>query len=210
MIKILIADDHPLIREGFKKVVAQEIDMAVVAACQNAVEVLDFIRDGHCDVMVLDIDMPGKNGLDLLKELKARELDSKFLMLSIHPEERFAIRALKAGASGYIMKKSAAEELVAAIRKVHHGGKYVTPALAEKLAFDLETGAALAPHEKLSDREFQVFQLIAAGKTTNEIMKTLSLSLSSVHTYRRRIMEKMNVQSNLEMIRYAMKNNLVD
>jgi DNA-binding NarL/FixJ family response regulator len=210
MIKILIADDHILIREGFKKIVAQEVDMSVVAECQNAAEVVDFIRKGQCDVMVLDIDMPGKSGLDLLKELKARELGSKLLMLSIHPEERFAIRALKAGASGYITKKSAAEELVAAIRKVHYGGKYITPALAEKLAFDLETDTTQAPHEKLSDREFQVFQLIGAGKTLNEIMETLSLSLSSVNTYRRRILEKMNFKSNLDIIRYAIKNDLVD
>jgi DNA-binding NarL/FixJ family response regulator len=160
--------------------------------------------------MVLDIDMPGKSGLDLLKELKAIELTSKFLMLSIHPEERFAIRALKAGASGYITKKSAAEELVAAIHKVYHGGKYVTPALAEKMAFDLETDVAQAPHEKLSDREFQVLQLIASGKTLSEIMETLSLSLSSVNTYRRRILDKLNFKSNLDIIRYAMENNLVD
>jgi DNA-binding NarL/FixJ family response regulator len=210
LIKILIADDHLLIREGFKKVLTQEIDMKVVAECQNAAAVMDFLRGGECDVIVLDINMPGKSGLDLLKELPLRETGMKVLVLSMNPEERFALRALQAGASGYLTKDTAGEELVKAIRKVHYGGKYVSDALAEQLATYVQHEADKPLHAGLSDREFQVLQLIAAGKTTDDIAKQLALSASSVKTYRQRILEKLNFKSNAEIIHYALKNNLVD
>jgi DNA-binding NarL/FixJ family response regulator len=210
MIKILIADDHILIREGFKKIIDQEVDMSVVAACQNAAEVMDFFSKDECDVAVLDINMPETDGLALLQDLSARKPKVKILMLSIHPEELFAIRALQAGASGYLTKKSAAEELVQAIRKVYYGGKHVSPALLEKLAFQSGAGITKAPHEKLSNREFQVFRLIAAGKTLHEITEILSLSLSSVNTHRRHILEKMNLKSTAEVIHYAIKNGLIE
>jgi DNA-binding NarL/FixJ family response regulator len=210
MVKILIADDHFLVREGFKKLISREIDMKVVAEAKNANEVLDLFDVTEFDVMVLDINMPGKNGLDLLKDLKHLNPKIKVLILSIQPEDRFAIRALKMGASGYITKESAPDELVKAIQKVHQGGKYVSQTLAERLAFDLDTAADKAPHERLSDREFQVFQLIGSGKSMNAICDELILSLSTVTTYRNRILEKMNMKSNAEIIHYAIKNHLVD
>lgn len=210
MIRILIVDDHLLIREGFKKIIGHEVDMKVVAECQNAAEVLDYLRDGECDVIVLDINMPGKSGLDLLKELPLRETGIKVLVLSINPEERFALRALQSGASGYITKDTAGEELVEAIRKVHYGGKYVTRTLAEQLASYLQRDVSKPLHESLSDREFQVLQLFGAGRTTTEIGEQLALSASTVKTYRQRILEKLNLKSTAEIIHYALKNNLVD
>lgn len=210
MIRILIVDDHLLIREGFKKIIGHEVDMKVVAECQNAAEVLDYLRDGECEVIVLDINMPGKSGLDLLKELPLRETGIKVLVLSINPEERFALRALQSGASGYITKDTAGEELVEAIRKVHYGGKYVTRTLAEQLASYLQRDVSKPLHESLSDREFQVLQLFGAGKTTTEIGEELALSASTVKTYRQRILEKLNLKSTAEIIHYALKNNLVD
>jgi two-component system, NarL family, invasion response regulator UvrY len=210
MIKILIVDDHLLIREGFKKIIGQEVDMKVVAECKNAAEVMDFLRDGECDVIVLDINMPGKSGLDLLKELPLRETGTKVLVLSMNPEERFALRALQAGASGYITKETAAEELVEAIRKVHYGGKYITRSLAEQLAAYVQRDADGPLHAGLSDREFQVLQLLGAGKTTTEIGEQLALSVNTVKTYRQRILDKLNLDSTAEIIHYAVKNGLVD
>lgn len=210
MIKILIADDHLLIREGLKKVLAQEVDLKVVAECPKAAEVADFLRDGECDVIMLDINMPGKSGLDLLKELPLRETGVKVLILSMQPEELFARRALQAGASGYLTKETAAEELVEAIRKVHYGGKYVSRALAEQLAIYVQHEADKPLHTRLSDRELQVLQLIGAGKTTDDIATQLALSASSVKTYRQRILEKLNLKSTAEIIHYALKNNLID
>jgi DNA-binding NarL/FixJ family response regulator len=210
MIRIFIADDHYLVREGFKKLIDRELGMKVIAEAKDANEVLSTIPDTEFDVMVLDINMPGKSGLDLLKDLKQIIPKVKVLILSIQPEDRFAIRALKMGAAGYITKESAPDELVKAIQKVHQGGKYVSQTLAEKLAFELDSDADRPPHEKLSDREFQVFQLIGAGKSMNEISEQLILSLSTVTTYRTRILEKMNMKTNAEIIHYAIKNNLVD
>jgi len=210
MIKILIVDDHFLIREGFKKIIGQEVDMSVVASCQNAAEVMSFLSSGECDVAVLDIDMPETDGMALLQTLRAQKPEIKILMLSIYSEAFFAIRALQSGASGYLTKKSAAEELVQAIREVYQGRKHISPGLAQKLALQAAMDTTKAPHEKLSNREFQVFRLIAAGKTLQEITKILSLSLSSVNTHRRRIMEKMDLKSNAEIIHYALKNRLIE
>jgi DNA-binding NarL/FixJ family response regulator len=210
MIRILIVDDHLLIREGFKKIIGHEVDMQVVAECQNAAEVTDFLRNGECDVIVLDINIPGKSGLDLLKELPLRETGMKVLMLSMNPEERFALRALQAGASGYLTKDTAAEELVEAVRKVYYGGKYVSRSLAEQLATYVQYDADKPLHANLSDREFQVLQLVAAGKTVDEIAEHLALSASSVKTYRQRILQKLNLKSTAELIHYALKNDLVD
>lgn len=210
MIRILIVDDHLLIREGFKKIIAPEVDMKVVAECQNAAEALEYLRNGECDMMVLDINMPGKSGLDLLKELPLRETGIKVLMLSMNPEERFAVRALQSGASGYLTKDTVAEDLVEAIRKVSFGGKYVSRALAEQLASYVQQDADKPLHAGLSDREFQVLQLIAAGKTLEEIAGNLALSASSVKTYRQRILQKLNLKSTAEIIRYALKNELAD
>ncbi len=210
MIRVLIADDHGVVRQGLRQIIQDTPDMSLAGEAADGAEALAIARAEPWDVLVLDLTMPGRSGLDVLKELQAEQPDRPVLILSMHSEEQFAVRLLKAGAAGYLNKEAAPEELVQAIRKVYYGGKYVSPDLAEKLAFQLETGATKAPHEKLSNREFQVFCLIAAGKGLNEIAKILSLSLSSVSTHRRRILGKMNLKSNAEIIHYAVKNGLIE
>ncbi|MCK5075007.1 MAG: response regulator transcription factor [Calditrichia bacterium] len=210
MINIFIVDDHYLIREGLKKILDREIDISVVGEACNANEAMQFLKDNDCDIIVLDISMPGKSGLELLQELKVEKPKIKTLILSMHPEERFAIRTFIAGASGYITKERAPEELVKAIQKIYCGGKYVSQTLAEKMVFDLDKDNDKALHEKLSDREYQVLCQIGLGKKVNEISNELCLSFSTVNTYRSRILEKMGMTSNAELIRYAIKNNLVD
>lgn len=210
MIRILIVDDHLLIREGFKRVVSNEIDMKAVGECKNAAEALSFLKNNDCDVIVLDLNMPGKNGLDLLKELPLRQTGIRVLVLSMQPEEHFAIRALQSGASGYLNKESAADDLVEAIRKVYHGGKYVSNALAEQLVEYVQRDPSEILHQCLSDREFQVLRLIGAGKTNTEITDELMLSASSVRTYRQRILQKLGLKSTSELIHYALKHDLID
>ncbi|NIW80760.1 MAG: response regulator [Calditrichae bacterium] len=210
MIRIFVADDHALIREGFKKLIDNEMGMKVIGEAEDGYQVINFIQTNDCDVLVLDISMPGKNGLELLKELKILNPKLKVLILTIHPEERFAIRALKAGASGYLTKVSAPKELVKAIQKVYNGGKYVSPSLAEKLASNLDMDRERIGHEALSDREFEVLRLIASGKPLADIADELSLSQSTVNTYRSRILQKMNLRSNADIIHYAIRHNLLD
>lgn len=210
MINVLIADDHALIREGLKKILKNEPDMTLAGEAGNVQELNDQLRKLAVDIVLLDISMPGESGLDALKDLKQRNAHLPILILSVHPEHRFAIRALKAGASGYITKESAVEELVQAIRKIVAGGKYVSLALAEQLATELETGNAKPLHETLSDREYQVMCMIASGKKSSEIAEELSVSLSTVNTYRARIFEKMKMQSNVELTRYALENHLIE
>jgi len=207
MIRTLIVDDHPLVRAGFRRIIEAEIDIGVAGECGNAAEVLRFLREQECDVVVLDIDLPGKSGLELLVDLQILAPDAKVLVQSIHPEERYAVRMLKAGASGYITKEAAADELVKAIRQIHHGGKYVSPKLAQMLAFDLEK-TEKPPHEHLSDREFQILRLIGSGKEVGEIAEILSLSVNTVNTYRKRLLEKMKMKSNAELMYYAIKHDL--
>lgn len=210
MIKVFISDDHLLIKEGFKKILKDEMDIEVVGEAANAFDTINFIRENSPDVLILDINLPDKNGMDALKEILAIKPGQRVLILSMHPEDRFAVRALKAGAAGYVTKESAGDELVKAIRKVYGGGKYVSATLAEKLAFEIHFGSDKLPHEILSDREFQVFQLIAAGKSLAEIGDTLSLAVTTVSTYRARILEKLNLNSNAELIHYAITNKLID
>jgi DNA-binding NarL/FixJ family response regulator len=210
MIKIFIADDHPLIREGFKKILKEEKDFEVSGEASDALQVIDAVRTQRFDVLTLDINMPGKNGLDTLKEIKEINPRLSVLIVSMHPEERFALRTLRAGASGYIKKETAADDLVKAIRKVASGGKYISSSLAEKIAFDLDPGLSKPIHELLSDREFQVFHLIATGKAQSEIAGELSIGISTVNTYRSRILEKLNLRSNAELIHYAITNKLID
>lgn len=211
MIKILVADDHALIREGIKKMLEKEVDMSIAGEVEDSFAVLDFVRNNPCDVVILDISMPGKNGLELLKEIKIFKPEMKVLILTMHPEDRFAIRTLKAGASGYLTKMSAPVELTKAIRKVYTGGKYISHTLAEKLAFTLDSTAdEQAAHEALSDREYEVFCLIAAGKTTAETANALSISQSTVNTYRLRIFEKMDFHNNAEIIQYALRHNILE
>ena len=210
MIKVFIADDHSLIREGFKKLLKDEMDIEVVGEAGNAKDTMEFVLKNNVDVLSLDINLPDKSGLDLLKELREFKPELRVLILSMHPEDRFAMRVLKAGAFGYVTKESAGEELVKAIRKVHNGGKYVSATLAEKLVFEIQSGSDKPVHEILSDREFQVFQMIASGKTLAEIADSLSLAVTTVSTYRARILEKLNLHSNAELIHYAITNKLLD
>ena len=209
MINILIADDHELIREGLKKILKKETDMHVLGEASNAQQVFELVKQRKPSVVLLDISMPGPSGLDALTQLKREYPKLPVLILSMHPEDRFAVRALKAGAAGYVTKDGAVAELVQAIRKVVAGGKYVSLHLAEKLADDLEKSER-PPHETLSDREFQVMRMIASGKKTSEIAEELSLSISTVNTYRTRILEKMSMQTNVELTRYAMENHLIE
>lgn len=210
MIRILIADDHAIVRQGLRQTVADQPDMVVAGEAQNAQETLRLVREEEWDVVVLDITMPGRSGLDLLIELKRERPNLHVLVLSMHSEEQFAVRALKARASGYITKQSAPKELIKAIRKVHRGGKYVSPALAETLAFELGDEDGKSAHEKLSEREYQILRMIAAGRTPKEIAAELHLSEKTVATYRMRVLEKMNMKRNAELIRYAVENKLVD
>lgn len=210
MIKILIADDHAIVRQGLRQTVAGQPDMVVAGEAQNAHETLKLVREGEWDVVVLDITMPGRSGLDLLIELKRERPNLPVLILSMHSEEQFAVRALKARAAGYITKQSAPKELINAIRKVHRGGKYVSPSLAESLAFELGDGGGKSAHEKLSDREYQILRMIATGRTPKEIAADLNLSEKTVGTYRMRLLEKMSMKRNAELIRYAIENRLVD
>ncbi len=210
MIKVFIADDHSLIREGFKKILKSEPDIEIAGESADPFDLINKILNPKIDVLILDINLPGKSGLDVLKEIKIQIPDQYVLMLSMHPEERFAIRSLKAGASGYLTKDSAPEELVKAIRKIAAGGKYISPNLAEALAGGLFSESAKPAHEILSDREFQVMHLLALGKPQSIIAEELSLSLSTVNTYRTRVLEKLNLNSNAELIHYAIENKLID
>lgn len=212
MINIFVADDHPLVREGLKKVVGQStIDLTVIGEASDANELMGKLRDCEPDIVILDIAMPGKSGLEVLKEIKDFYPDLPVLMLSMHPEERFAVRSLKAGASGYLTKSSISEQLVNAIRKiVERKKKYITPNLAEQLANRIDLNNDGPPHECLSDREYQILCMIASGKNVNEIAGELSLSIQTVHTYRSRIKDKISLESNVEITRYALENNLID
>ncbi len=210
MINVLIADDHALIREGLKKILDGEPDMTVVGEANNVVELVTQLKQLAVNIILLDITMPGESGLDALKELRQKYPQVPVLILSFHPEHRFAVRALKAGAAGYLTKESAAEEVVQAIRKVVGGGKYVSAALAEQLATELDNASDKPLHETLSDREFQVMRLIAAGKKSSEIAEELAVSVNTINTYRMRIFEKMKMESNVELSRYAVEHGLIE
>ncbi len=210
MIRVLVADDHPLLRSGIKQVLGQESDVAVLGEAEDSEQVLQRIDEQGWDVVVLDIAMPGRSGLDALREIRRRRPNLPVLVLSMHSEEQFAIRAIKAGASGFISKSDAPTEIVRAIRKVVTGKKYVSASLAETLANAIESEAQRPSHEALSDREFQVMCRIASGKTVSQIAVEISLSVKTVSTYRARVLEKMNMRTNAELTRYALQTGLVD
>jgi DNA-binding NarL/FixJ family response regulator len=210
MIKVLIADDHPVVRRGLREIVKEAFHVAVADEASNGQEVLERVAKNDYDVVLLDISMPGRSGLDVLKELKGQKPKLSVLVLSIHPEEQYAVRVLKAGASGYLTKESAQDELISAIQKVSTGRKYISPSLAERLALDLEMGAEKPPHESLSDREYQVMCMIASGKTVKEIAEELFLSVKTVSTYRARLLDKMRMKNNAELTYYAIKHRLID
>ncbi len=210
MSRIVIADDHAIVREGLKQIIARHSDLAVVAEASSGPELLKKLRTTHCDVVLLDLSMPGRSGLEVLREIRSEHKDLPVLILSVHPEELYAVRAHRAGASGYLTKESAPEQLVEAIRKVSRGGKYVSPSLAERFAVELESDSDKPPHEKLSDREYQVMCMLASGKTVSGIAEELALSVPSISTYRARILAKMQMRNNAELAHYAIRNGLVD
>lgn len=210
MIQVLVADDHPLLRSGLRHVLEQEPDFGKPGEAGDSEQVLEKLEERSWDVLVLDIAMPGRNGLETLSEIRKRRPGLPVLILSMHSEEQYAIRAIKAGASGYLTKNNAATELVRAIRKILSGKKYVSPALAEVLAHLIESGEQRPPHEALSDREYHLVCAIASGKSVSQIAEETSLSVKTVSTYRARALEKMNMRTNAELTRYAIRNGLVD
>lgn len=211
MINVLIADDHTIVRKGLRQIVADTQDITVKGEADNGEEVLLMLEKADYDVVLLDITMPGRSGIDVLYEIKRSRPELPVLILSVHPEEQYAKRVLKAGASGYLTKESAAEELVAAIRRVAGGGKYVSTTLAEILALDLMSpGSSDGGYERLSNREFEVMIMLASGKSAREIGEQLFLSVKTVHTYRTRIMKKLNFTNIAELVRYVIENELLD
>ena len=209
MIRVLIVDDHAILRRGLRALISDEFRGAAFGEASNARQALEQLRKGKWDVALLDITMPGKSGLELLKDFKAARPKLPVLVLSAHAEDQFAIRVLKAGAGGYLTKESAPEELAKAIRKVLAGGQYVSPALAEKLALRVRKDIKLTPHETLSDREYDVMSRIASGKTVTEIAGELSLSPKTISTYRARVLEKLGVKNSPGIVQYAIRNGLV-
>jgi two-component system, NarL family, invasion response regulator UvrY len=209
MIKVLVADDHPVVLRGVRYILGDTSDMTVVGEVTNAQELLEAARTIACDALVTDLSMPGSNGLELLRDVKRERPDLPIIVLSMHSEDEFAIRALKAGASAFVTKGSAAENLIEAIRAATAGRKYITSALAERLVDQLAEHPT-QPHDRLSKREFQVLRLIASGRTVSEIADELSLSVKTVSTYRARILEKMKLRTNAELTAYALRNRLVE
>ena len=210
MIKVAIADDHDVIREGIKRILDDTPDIRVMAEAVDGQELLAKVRAKPCDVVILDLTMPGRGGLDALKELRAEHPRLPVLVLSMHADNQYAVRVLKSGAAGYVTKTLASAQLVDAIHKVVGGGKYVTPVVAELLAMDLGNDLEAAPHARLSDREFQVLRLIASGKTVSEIAAELSLSVQTISTYRAHILEKMGLENNAQLTHYALQRHLVE
>jgi len=210
MIKTVIVDDHTMVRAGLIKILKEESDIEVLAEADGYLQLVNCLKSVSPDVVLMDISMPGKNGLEIVKELKQTNPEIKSLILSMHPEERFSVRAIKAGALGYVSKESAADELVRAIRQVYSGGKYITPIVAEKLADSFELESNKLAHERLSDREFQILSMIASGKKIKEIASELSISPATVATYRARVLEKMQLKSSVEITSYALRNNLIE
>lgn len=209
-IKILIADDHAIVREGLKQIVTEENDMIVAGEASDAISLMEILKSENWSIVVLDINMPGKSGLEALKDIKNLYPDLPVLILSMFNEDQYGLRAIKAGASGYLKKASAPTELVTAIRQIVSGRKYINPSLAEKLAENFGNEKKNYLHEKLSDREYQIMCSIALGKTTEMIAEELCLSINTIYTYRNRILEKMMMKSNVELTQYAIQNKLIE
>jgi len=208
-IKILVVDDHSIVRQGLKQILADSQSLIVAGEASTGQEALQKIRSSNFDMVIMDISLPDRSGLDMLEQIKIIAPKLPVLILSMHAEEQYATRAFKSGASGYLTKESASEQLVIAINKVAQGGKYISPSLAEKLVFELVKDSEKALHENLSDRELQVLCLLASGKTLTDISQALHVSVKTVSTYRTRILEKMGMHNNAELIRYALENKLV-
>jgi two-component system invasion response regulator UvrY len=210
MIRILIADDHPLVRRGLKDTLVRDMAGLICCEADDTQEVLVKVHGDKWDLLILDITMPGRSGLEILGELKRMQPKLPVLVLSMHPEDQYGKRVLRAGASGYMNKESAPEELLKAVHKVLSGGRYVSATLAEKLAAGLNQGTACALHDALSDREFEVLRMIASGRTVSQIADTLHLSVTTVSTYRARVLRKLDMTTTPELIHYALRNQLVD
>lgn len=209
MIRIVIADDHAIVRRGLRQLLEEESDIEIVADVSNASELVSLLRKEECHVLLLDMTMPDKHGLEVLEEVRQEFSALKVLVLSMHPEEHFGIRALKAGASGYLTKDSDPDNIIKAIRKISSGGKFITPELAELIELQLHHKPTENPHELLSSREFAVFLLLAHGRSNADIANELSLSVKTVNNYRMRVMQKMNLKNNAELITYAHRHDLV-
>ena len=209
-IHVLIADDHAIVRQGLKQILSETEAMLVTGEADDGAEALGLARQQPWDVFLLDVSMPNRNGIDTLKQLKKEFPRLPVLILSMHPEEQYAVRALKAGASGYLTKQSAPEQLVNAIRQVASGKKYLSPAVAQQLADAISEATDKSPHERITDREYQVLKLIAAGKTQTQIAETLNLGVATVSTYRARLLEKMGLRSTAELIRYGLEHGLAE
>jgi two-component system invasion response regulator UvrY len=207
---IILCDDHPVVREGLTRILLSHLDVASIREADSGQALLDLVRDQRCDVVLLDIGLPGRNGLDVLRQLKQERPRTPVLMLSVHAADQYALRSLRAGASGYLTKNLASEELVKAIRTVVAGRRYLTADVAERLADDLDRPFDRAPHETLSDREFEVMSLLASGLSVKEVADALSLSYNTISTYRSRVCSKLGVKSDAEIVRYAMRHGLVD
>jgi two-component system, NarL family, invasion response regulator UvrY len=210
VIRVLIADDHAILRRGLREILMRELEGVVCGEAENAQQVLAQVQSQNWDLAIVDITMPGRSGLDVLRDLQRVRPGLPVLVLSMHPEDQYGKRVLKAGASGYMNKESAPEELIKAIRKVLAGGRYVSPALAEKLAMEWGANAGRPLHERLSDREFEVLRMIALGKTISQIAVELHLGPTTISTYRARILEKMNMTTTAELMRYALRHGVVD
>jgi two-component system invasion response regulator UvrY len=210
VIKVYIIDDHEIMREGLKTVLRKHSDVQIIGDSGNSHKFFSEIPKSTIDVVVLDITLKGEDGLDVLRIIKQQYPKVRVLMLSMHPEERFAVRAIRSGASGYVDKQGASDELVDAIRKVARGEKYITPSLAQRLATEVAFDSSKPPHETLTDREFQIMRLFAQGKTSSEIAKELSISTNTVTTHRSKILEKMRVRTTAELVHYALEHHLVD
>jgi two-component system invasion response regulator UvrY len=210
LIRIIIADDHAIVREGLKQILADSKDIVVTGDAENGVDAIKLVRKDDCDVLLLDISMPDRSGIEVLKQIKKESPKLAVLMLSMHREDQYAVRSLKAGASGYLNKQSAPNELVDAIRLVAAGRKYISPALAQELANQVGEDREVPLHETLSDREYQTFIMIASGKTVSDIAEELSLSVKTISMYRSRLLQKMKLRNNAELTHYAIKNELVE
>ena len=210
MIRVLLADDHHVVRAGLRELLSGTGDITVAGEATNGHEVLERIRDADYDVAVLDMSMPGRSGIELIRLVKAERPKLRILMLSMHSEEQWAVRALRAGASGYLTKETAPDELIAAIRRIASGGAYVTPETAERLALAANRDSEAPPHTLLTDRELQVFRMIAGGASVSEVARELSLSIKTVSTHKTHIMEKMGLANAAELIRYALEHRLLD
>lgn len=210
MIRIIIADDHEIVRAGLRQIIADDHDLQVAGEAADGQALLELVRREQYDIVLLDMSMPGRSGLEILKQLRQEKPALPVLILSMHPEEQYAIRAIRAGAAGYLTKDTAAERLVDAIHRVHSGGKYISATLAERLADTVADARERPPHEYLTDREFQVVRMIASGKTITEIGRELFLSVKTVSTYRQRILTKMKMRSNAELTHYMISSHLLD